>query len=46
MVELLEYAIHFPVRIKKSIRYRLFFNLNRVFIKNEIILEILRQIFP
>lgn len=43
MVELLEYVIHFPVGIKNM--WDIGINLNRVFIKNENIFEILRQIF-
>ena len=44
MVKLLEYVIHFPVGIKNVWDTGIY--LNRVFIKNESIFEILRQIFP
>ena len=44
MVELLEYVIHFPVGIKNVWEIGIY--LNRVFIINESIFEILREIFP
>ena len=44
MVELLEDVVHFPVGIKNVWDIGIY--LNRVFIKNQNIFEILRQIFP